>query len=642
MADSTAKQAPSYAGVVNAPEFPQGMAWLNTERPLTLKALRGKIVLLDFWTYCCINCMHVLPDLKRLEHEFPELVVVGVHSAKFQNEQDAENIRNAILRYDIEHPVAVDNDFYLWQQYAIKAWPSFALIDPNGKVVGTTSGEGVYDQLQPVLAAMRKQFESVVNKERLSFQLERAKTGGALLSYPGKITADAATHRLFFTDSNHNRVVVMDAQGNILEVIGSGMSGQADGGFAQASFFRPQGLAYDAAADALYIADTDNHLIRKADFKTKQVTTLLGTGQQARTYAQGGTGRAVAINSPWDVQLLGGKLYIAMAGPHQLWVLDPATLQAKVYAGSGHENITDGPLLQAALAQPSGITTDGTQLYFADSEVSAIRAADATQVRTLIGEGLFAFGDVDGAYPKARLQHCIGVHYHNGALLVADTYNHKIRKLDPATRTLTTWLGTGKRGSQDGDARTAQFNEPNDITFLDGKYYITDTNNALIRVYDEATGRVSTLELKDTRRLSMLEVKRKADGAGNNSAAVPFFGQVVTLAPQPAPTQTVQIKIDVPKGYELNTDAPNYLSLTTDNGAASQPLDLKIAEGSLLATIPAAQVAGATRLTLEAGIYYCEHGRRARCLIKMLQVVAPIKAGSAPVLTVAYALPSPA
>src|SRR5215475_7196021 len=131
---------------VRAPEITGGRGWLNTDKPLSLAALKGKVVLLDFWTYGCINCIHIIPDLKKLEAKYPnQLVVIGVHSAKFLNEKGTENIRQAILRYEIEHPVVNDKDFEIWQSYTARSWPTLVLINPKGKEVGRHSGEGIYD-----------------------------------------------------------------------------------------------------------------------------------------------------------------------------------------------------------------------------------------------------------------------------------------------------------------------------------------------------------------------------------------------------------------------------------------------------------------------------------------------------------------
>ncbi len=428
----------SYPGKVNAPDFPPGLQWLNTARPLFMRDLRGKVVLLDFWTYCCINCMHVIPELKQLEAKYPnELVVIGVHSAKFTTEQGTENIRQAILRYGLEHPVVNDKDFLIWNSYAANSWPTLMIIDPEGKVVGRHSGEGIFELFDGIIGGIVKDFgaQGKINRTPLKFALERDRAPKSLLSYPGKIAVDVAGQTLYVTDSNHNRVIILSSSDfSVSDVVGEGSEGLKDGSFEEARFNKPQGIA--VAGDALYVADTENHAIRKIDLRARKVTTLAGTGRQAREYNVSGKGTDVELNSPWDILLHKGKLYIAMAGPHQLWTLDLTTLEAKPYAGSGRENIVDGKLLLAALAQPSGITTDGKKLYFADSEVSAVRSADldpSGSVETVVGEGLFEFGDKDGRGKEVRLQHPIGILFHDRHLYVADTYNNKIKRIDPAT-----------------------------------------------------------------------------------------------------------------------------------------------------------------------------------------------------------------
>lgn len=380
---------PEYAGDVRAPDFPPDADWINTDRPLTLRDLRGKVVLLDFWTYCCINCMHILPDLKRLEHKYAaELVVIGVHSAKFTAERDTGNLRQAVLRYEIEHPVINDPQMYLWRQYAVRAWPSVVLIDPQGKVIGGYSGEGIYEPFDQIIAKVMASFdrEGLIDRRPLNLLREADREPQSLLSFPGKVLADAASGRLFIADSNHNRIVVASlVDGAVQEVTGG--------------FHHPNGLALDG--NYLYVADTDNHALRRVDLTTRQVETLAGTGRQGDP-----------LNSPWDLVLNDGVLYIAMAGPHQLWRLDLATRELAVYAGSGAEARIDGPLLTCALAQPSGITTDGCRLYFADSETSSIRSADLDPeglVTTIVGEDLFDYGDIDGSGAAVRLQHPLGV-----------------------------------------------------------------------------------------------------------------------------------------------------------------------------------------------------------------------------------------
>jgi len=265
-----------FEGEVNAPDFPLGAEWLNTEKPLSLRDLRGKIVLLDFWTYCCINCMHIIPDLKKLEAKYPnQLVVIGVHSAKFLNEKGTEQIRQAILRYGIEHPVINDKDFEVWQSYTAKAWPTLVLINPKGKVVGSHSGEGIYDIFDHVIGQMTAYFraKNELDEKPISFKLEKFSAPPSLLAYPGKVLADEKSDRLFISDSNHNRIIITTLDGMVLDVIGDGAIGAKDGSFAEAEFNHPQGVALhkEGAGDTLYICDTENHLIRRADLKARTV-----------------------------------------------------------------------------------------------------------------------------------------------------------------------------------------------------------------------------------------------------------------------------------------------------------------------------------------------------------------------------------
>lgn len=615
---SASAQQDITVGKTRVPDFPAGSHWLNVSRPLSLQELRGHYVLLDFWTYCCINCMHVLPDLQRLEDQYPELQVIGVHSAKFRNEQDRDNVRQAILRYNITHPVLLDNDLTLWHQYAVNAWPSFVLIDPQGYQVAKFSGEGVYARLQPVLDSLIAA-EGAVERPAIALPLalERHRRPDGYLSFPGKVVADEGGKRLFFTDSNHNRILEVGTDGTVQRIIGSGLQGKEDGMLAQASFFRPQGLAYDAKADVLYVADTENHLIRKVDLRMGEVTTLLGTGQQAQERLLFGQGTQVALNSPWDLSLQGDLLMIAMAGSHQLWQLQLSSGQARVFAGNGWEALRDGPLASAQMAQPSGLANDGKGRWFVmDSEASAIRMVADGQVNTLVGSGLFDFGDVDGLAATARLQHPLGVNLYKGKLYVADTYNHKLKAFDLKTNVLQTIAGTGTRGLQDGPAVTAQLNEPSGLCWLGGRLYFTDTNNGLVRYWDPKRNVVQTLELKAVDGLSLLERQRQAP-----DAAFPFYGQQLALQPQPIDPKAepaIEFKLVLPDGYKLNRDAPNYAE-ATDQVAELEMVD----DRTLLARIVPDVLPEV--LELEIGVYFCDARMEARCFIKQIRVRIPLQ-----------------
>ena len=470
---------------------------MNTAEPLTLEKLRGKIVVFDFWTLCCINCMHILPQLDRLEKKYPnQLVVIGVHTPKFENERETEAIRKAILRYEIRHPVISDANQLMWRAYEVNSWPTVFLIDPEGYAVFRKAHEQVYEDLETRIEQLIKAHRAkrTLNEKPMEFQLARLKEkGDTPLFFPGKVVADATGKRLFIADSTHHRIVITTLDGKKIAIAGRGAPGAFDGSFAQAAFNDPQGMAL--SGDTLYVADRRNHLIRALDLKAQTVTTIAGTGQQLYKPSYNGAPRQAGLNSPWDLLVRGKTLYIAMAGDHQIWTLDLARQRLASFAGTGNEDIKDGPRAKANFAQPSGLATDGRTLFVADSEVSAIRAVPIDglgEVKTIVGKGLFEFGDYDGELDNARLQHALGVVFHKGLLYVADTYNGKIKTIDLAKRTCTTYLG----GSVPAGGEPL-FNAPGGLSYADGKLYVADTNSHRIRIVDLKTKEVSTLTIRD-------------------------------------------------------------------------------------------------------------------------------------------------
>jgi thiol-disulfide isomerase/thioredoxin/sugar lactone lactonase YvrE len=621
MDDTTPTAVPRYEGKVTAPEFTTGLEWINVEQPLTMVALRGKIVLLDFWTYGCINCMHIIPELKQLEEEFPdELIVIGVHSAKFKNEGSTANIREIVKRYEVTHPVVNDFDFDIWNNYNVDAWPTLFLIDPAGKIVGKYAGEGIYSVFAPIIEAMVRQWDErkAINRDPIKITPELANRKPAALSFPGKVLADAKGGRLFISDSNHHRIVIADLKTyEVQAIIGNGQPGLKDGTFTTAGFNRPQGLAL--AGDTLYVADTENHAIRAIDLKGGKVTTLAGTGQQALKRNNGGAGLKTELNSPWDVAVVGDQLLIAMAGTHQIWALNLANNTVAPYAGSGREGLVDAALKDAQMAQPSGIISDGKLVYFTDPEASAIRTLEPRpdgQVKTIIGKGLFDFGDADGTKDKALLQHALGVTLApDGKLYIADTYNHKIKQVDVANSSIKTLFGLGKTGLQDGGADVALFNEPGGLSYADGKLYIADTNNGVIRVIDLGSNQVSTIKFPNEDVLIVQPLQ--AD-----------VGEKVALAAQtvaPGETQIV-INITVPPAYKLNDIAPFSFEVAADP-LISIPKDknpVEIVKPKMPLTIPVTLKEGQTTLQANADVYYCDAVNERLCYVSRLKLTIPI------------------
>ena len=468
-----ASALPSIAGTQPAPEFPAGLDWINTGEPLALDDLRGKVVLLDFWTYGCINCFHIIPDLKRLEEKYgTALVVVGVHSAKFESEGDTRRIRSIAQRYERTEPIVNDRDFEIWNAYGANAWPTLVLIDPAGNVVGKVAGEGHYELLDKAIASLVAEFDDVIDRTPLQLEPALEDMPDTFLHFPGKVLADAKTKRLFIADSNNHRIVVTNFDGKVEAIIGSGDAGLHDGSFEAAQFRQPQGLAL-AGENTLYVADTRNNAIRRIDLEAQTVATVAGTGEQV--YMQNDSYRAdgTPLNSPWDLLWHDGVLYIAMAGQHQLWTYRPETGRLDAFAGTRREALVDGTRMEAALNQPSGLATDGKKLYFADSEASAIRYVDfeTNAVETIVGTGLFDFGDVDGKGDEVRLQHPLGITYANGLLYVADSYNDKIKVVDPESRTSRTLVG--------GEG---ELFEPGGVDYAEGGLFVADTNHHAIKI----------------------------------------------------------------------------------------------------------------------------------------------------------------
>jgi len=423
--------------------------------------------------------------------------VVGVHSPKFPRERDLAHLREEVRRLGITHPVVNDRDHRVWQAYTVRAWPTLVLLDPEGRIIGYHEGEFPYDPFERTLAQVIAYFDAQGRIDRRPLDLAPEPPPTGPLAYPGKVAVDPQARLLFIADSGHHRVVVCTLEGEVLRVIGSGEPGLEDGPFARARLHEPQGMA--PVGRFLYIADAGNHALRRADLEAGTLETVAGTGEQAPPFQEGGHSHRTPLNSPWDVVAVGSHLYVAMAGSHQVWTVDPERGLAYPFAGDGNEGLEDGPLLSARFAQPTGIATDGRSLFVVDSEASAVRQVDLDlrgQVRTLVGQGLFVFGDADGYGEAVLLQHPQGLCRDREVLYIADTYNHKVKRLFPLPRACQTFLGTGEPGHRDGPETLATLREPSGLAVAEGRLYIADTHNHAVRVVGITTRRVETLPLR--------------------------------------------------------------------------------------------------------------------------------------------------
>lgn len=581
--------------------------WLNTSRPLKAEDLQGRILLLDFWTLGCINCMDIIPDLKYLEQTFGDkLTVIGVHSAKFANEKDTENIRNAILRYGLVHPVTNDADFTIWNKFGVRAWPTLVLINPLGTASQVYEGEGHRAALEADINALLQKYSGSVVTAPLPIALESSRKPQTALSFPGKIIAQDEG-RLIIADSGHNRIVVADTKGAILQVIGSGQPGLKDGSLAEAQFFKPQGMAYKDGR--LYVADLGNHALRLVDFNDQTVTTLAGTGGQGYVLQAGHENDAlkVALSSPWDVAFYPDykHLAIAAAGTQQILSYDIAHATISVLAGNGHESIDDGHLPEQSLAQPSGLFASGDKLYFTDAESSSLRVLDKDgAVNTLVGHGLFDFGYKEGGRDEALLQHCLGLTGDAGTLYLADTYNHSVRRYDIREGRLYNYAGHDQRGKADGALARASFNEPGGIARIGQTLYVADTNNNLVRTIDMKAGTVGTLA-----------VAPDAAATATKAPTLPALPNLQSLAFKVAKGTPVEVTLALKEGWHINHDAPSELGLYVDP-ASGKPMAKfdkdALAKGPI--TLPA--LTYDTPLHLWGVLYYCADAKGSLCMIK--------------------------
>lgn len=623
---------------VKAPPFSPGLPWINVSEPLTLEMLKGKIVLLDFWTFCCADCMHILPYLKKLEKQFEEyLVVIGVHTAKFDNEGKAENIKRAVMRYGIEHPVICDRGYSMWEKYFVREWPTLILIDPEGNIVERIAcSQKPYGKFEIPIASLIQEYESSgeLNSQSIpQIQIE-ADTQSNFLRFPGKVIADIQRNRIFISDTGHNRVLVAELDQNalngsngesintrLIDTIGNGRVGSSDGAFDDVTMHNPQGLCLHNGK--LLIADTDNHLIRLADLESRTLTTIAGNGKQwlyeaESNYVSGPfkwNAKEIALSSPWDLAADENQIFIAMAGSHHIWCLDLESNMIEIYAGTGRESLVDGERSMSQLSQPSALSIKDGVLYFVDSETSSVRCIDlkSGQVRTLIGEGLFAFGDKDGQGKSVLLQHPLGVVAYGDELLIADSYNHKIKSLQLAENSVTTISGNGKAGNA---ISPAQYSEPGGLCMFGENALIADTNNHRIIALNLHTKVASVVEIDS-------EVPSSAPSLPNMHIV-----EIGSKTLKKNASAKIKIDLNIMHPFHLNDELPlniyllesNGLSFTnpgeksgTNNNAQCKSL----AAGETEFEIRTLDQATSDKITkLAAVAYYCAEGENSACFVK--------------------------
>lgn len=602
-----------------APSLDGATSWLNVDRPLDLASLEGRVVVVDFWTSGCINCIHTLATLKKLEakYEGKPVVVIGIHSPKFDAEGETSRLASTLDAYDLHHPVAVDGKRTLWDRWGATAWPTVMVLDAHGHILSRAAGE---PSLEKLSAAIDSALPGATARGPLP-GLVNAKEDDSPLRFPGKVSA-LGDGRLAVTDTGHHRVVVLKSDGNVDSVIGNGLSGRIDGSFEGASFSAPEGTSYEDGI--LYIADTENHVVRAADLRAHTVTTIAGTGVIGKKPLGGEAEPAttVGLRSPWDVLAMHGQLYVALAGSHQIGVMDLKSGLIRRFAGSSREALTDGAPEAAAFAQPSGLASDGKSLFVADPESSAIRQIDLASgiTKTLAGKGLFDFGDKDGNRDTARLQHAAGVGVRNGKLYIADTYNSKLKTLDLAS----------------GEVKTVSGGlfEPGGLTVDGDRVVIADTHHG--RLVSDG----KELPIKGLSAPKRGVAVAKAEGPTALDPKAPELRLGWELAAK-GPT-TVRIAWQLPAGTAINEEAPAALRWVAETGLARVPESQRLHGKEIATGVPIGLELTADQATLDGvlDVVTCDVATHAVCVPLRRNVRATITRGTADRLVASAALPA--
>jgi DNA-binding beta-propeller fold protein YncE len=466
-----------------APEFPASLVWFNVDAPLSLTEQLGRVVLLNFCAFSSVTCRQILEDLDYLRYKFrKDLVILGVHAPRYPGEAGAVHLRQSINRYRVEYPVVHDPELQLWHSYGIKNRPTQVLVDRDGYIVGSLSGAGKVERLEQVIRYQCGKRSRIPPRAPSSQRGGRVSAASGTMSFPGRIVVSG--NRLFIADSGHNRILMVSRNGTVLRRYGSPSEGFIDGKGEAAAFNNPQGMVL--VDDFLYVADTGNHAVRRIHIRTDDVDTIAGDGR----IGSAGPGRHAtpvdcSLNSPMDLAMKDGVLYIAMSGVNQIWRLSLVDGKLGVFSGSGEAGLVDGPPGKAAFAQPSGLAVLGQKLYVVDADAGAVRAVDLVTgaVTTLVGSRLFGFGNRDGSGTAALLQYPqdIKVDPRHRMLWVADTYNNKIRRIGLDTCFVSSPVLD--RG----------LNEPGGLAFQDDTLYIANTNAHEILCINPDDGYATTL-----------------------------------------------------------------------------------------------------------------------------------------------------
>ena len=602
--------------IINA----ENKEWFNISRPLEVSDLKDRIILLDFWTYACISCVQTLPEIKEMEKQFgSKLLVIGVHSGKFDNEKESAAIKKAIMKHDISFPVVNDAGMKVWNNFKAEVWPTFVLINPHGNIVKTYIGENEVVKIKGDIKKLIGKYKFEINRDPLPILLEKYNMIGNVLSFPSKMeyVADFSYKSrqlpvIFIANSGQNTIVVSSLSGDIIAKIGSGREGIEDGSFDAASFHSPQGLLYSAGK--LYVADSGNNALREIDFKTEKVKTLIGSGMKGEIIENGGEyieTKDLELATPTDIDFFpqGNKESIAIAnsGTHQILLYNTKKQRISVLAGNGSEGIDDGKYPENSLSQTADMSVFGRKLYFVDSGSSSLRVVDESgEVKTLIGKDLEKFGFENGAKDRALMQHPLGLLVDDTGAYISDSFNHSIRKYDFASAQIRTLAGNGKRGKNIGN--NAQFDEPEGIIAVLDRFYIADSNNNRILIVSRSNFNSEILDV-------MPPLKLPKEGFMQYLPNLQKSDDIMVKA-----DTEIKLKIDLKSSWKINEEGPSFINLLelVKNHQANlvENFDWHAVSAKEL-KLP--KLASGKDYILQGTIYFCEDKKNSLCYIKSYQ-----------------------
>lgn len=554
---------------VYAPDLPRGFPWLNTPRPLTLRELRGRLVMIHFWTYSSIESVQMLTLLRSFEwrHRNDPIVVIGVHSARFDAERDVDRVEDAVRRHDVRHPVVVDSDLQLWRAYGVQQWPSLVIVRPDSTMSVISPGEPSTEALERFVQEelRRGRDKGQLTEVPLQYLSEQATPMGPL-SFPTR-AAVARDGQLAISDTGNHRVLVFDSNGLLSHVIGGGEGGHRDGSLTDARFEAPHGVVFDAAGRLLFIADPGNHTVRRVDLDAQRVSTLSGTGALGEAPLRAkyrGAGATTALRSPTGLTLDGQQLFVTLAGSHQLATIDARTGETAWLAGTSEMTLTDGAYDVAAFAQPTGLALKGRTLFVADSDSSAIRRLelDKGTVETVVGSSTFDFGYEDGPKRKALLQRCldVAVSPDGHSLLVADTLNGKLRQVS---------IASGETSTVPLTAANAALCEPSGIAMHPGRgtaLLVDTSHHRLLEV---------SLDGRSVRAFALGGIPDSTRSASDDAASAQIW--LAPLQPQPISLRdgdsVLLVRIASSEGVKLAADG--VLQATAEVTRKGEVLSLK-------------------------------------------------------------------